>query len=260
MTKKVMFESGWTVRPTYNYGMKPFTVIIPLIPQHDYLLKEIFEDLSVESELIHEIIVSRSESFLPTALLEARFNKWAKKLNLDVEIKVDSVLKKAADGTNRARGWGKATATYIAFMDADDRYAKNRLSAILNIFEETGCDGVIHNYIEDDSSFVHVNQKSSNSLRVRLTPPKSIEEEFGTITDSIGQPLPLHYAHLSVKNHICEEINYSDRFPGADVEFCQRLITSGKVLYYTPLKLSRWSRNRSFRYKLRLLRKRLLVK
>lgn len=240
--------------------MKPFTVIVPLIPQHDRLLKEIFQDLTEDSDLIQEIIVSRSESLLPGAILEAKFNRWAKSVNLDTKIRVNSVRKKAADGANRARAWQMASTAYVAFMDADDRYAKNRLSVILNIFTQTNCDGVIHNYFQDNANFEKVNKEESAVLLAELRAPDLAEEEFGVITDSIGNPLPLHYAHVSVRNRLGKEINYTDRFPGADIEFCQNVLKSGKTLYYTPLKLSRWSRNRNLRYKLRLIRKRLLAK
>lgn len=239
--------------------MEPFTVIIPLIPQHDQLLKKILLDLSAEEDLIHEIIVSRSESFLPRFILEAKFNNWAKKLDMRTKIRVSSVRTKAADGSNRARAWEMASTTYVAFMDADDRYAKNRLSIILKIFTDTNCDGVIHNYFEDDSSFDHTESRDSLAFITQLSPPRTSGEEFGTITDVMGRSLPLHYAHLSVKNKLRESINYSDRFPGADIEFCQKILTSGRLLYYTPVKLSKWSRNRSFRYKLRLIRNRLFA-
>jgi glycosyltransferase involved in cell wall biosynthesis len=240
--------------------MKPFTVVIPLIPQHDRLLKRIFQDLAMESNLIHEVIIGRSETFLPKAILEVKFNRWAKKHNLEARIRVNSIMRKAADGTNRARAWQLASTTYVAFMDADDRYAINRLSIILKIFTEANCDGVIHDYVRDNSDFDQSNSQESTAFAAKLRAPISQQEEFGTITDSHGNSLSLHYAHLSVRNTLRKEINYSDRFPGADVEFCQKILASGKTLYYSPQKLSRWSRNRSFSYRLRLLRKRLLAR
>ena len=237
--------------------MRPFTVIIPLIPQHDSLLKVIFQDLMEEDSLVHEIIIARSESFLPSPILEARFKRWAKNSQLDCKISVDSILSKAADGQNRTRAWENAETKYVAFMDADDRYSSNRLSVIQNILEARKCDAVVHNYFSTEAQNTMFDRLTEPEQLVQLKPNTPADSEFGTVTDMLGKAIPLHYAHITVLNSLKSEVNYSERFPGADIEFCQNIIRSGKKVYYSPMKLSRWSRNRSIRYKARLLRKKM---
>jgi hypothetical protein len=69
--------------------------------------------------------------------------------------------------------------------------------------------------------------------------------------DPLVPPL-IHHAHLSI-NRESVNLRYLDIFPGADTEFCKRLIVSGAKVFYTNKKLSFWNRNRSVRYLLRRL-------
>jgi hypothetical protein len=240
--------------------MNPFTVVVPLIPQHDSKIKKLFKTLSCETQLISEVILCRSETFMPHWILERKFNLLAKHCGLKVPVIVDSIRGVARDGTNRNRGWKIAKAPYVAFMDADDSYTTNRLEILHNVFLKFDPDAVIHDYRSSDGDAVFdvgVNLDDIKVSACRLAEFKKEGEEFFSVCDVEGNPLQIHFAHLTVKTDLRGSIQFSNRFPAADAQMTQDLLVLKKSVQYVASKLSGWERDRSIRYKVRLLRGRL---
>ena len=234
-----------------------FTVVIPLIPQHDFEIKRILNLLANEQHLIEKLIICRSETKGSVSKVEKRYQKYAESVGFKKEIYVDFVKHVARDGTNRNRGWKLASTKYVAFMDADDLYSNTRLSTLLNFFDSTDADAMLHNY-----SSLTLSTEIHNEIPCQNTKIVVEKDEKGIdyLVDILGNKLKLHFAHITVRNDIKEILMFTDRFPGADWEFATQLVSRGLNVQYLTQELSAWSRNRSIRYRLRLYKMRLSKK
>lgn len=234
-----------------------FTVVVPLIPQHDFEIKRILKLLANEQYLIEKVIICRSETKGPVSKVKKRYLKYAKSVGFKKEIHVDFVKHVARDGTNRNRGWKLASTKYVAFMDADDLYSNTRLSTLLNFFDSTGADALLHNYSSLSLWTEIHNEMACNNTKIVVE-----KDDTGTdyLVDILGNELKVHFAHITVRNDIKDILMFTDRFPGADWEFATQLVFRGLNVQYLTQELSAWSRNRSIRYRLRIYKMRLSKK
>ena len=237
-----------------------FTIVIPLIPQHDFEIKRLMTLLSSEQELIKRVIICRSETRDLGKAAKKRYSRYAKSAGFLKEITVDCVRTIARDGTNRNRGWSKVDTEYVAFLDADDLYSKNRLSVILESFRTTGADAIVHNYDSSGSILSEIENLAaygSKSYKVFLGKKDNLSD---FLADENGNALKVHFAHISVRTEIRNRLMFTDRFPGADWEFATSLVALGYDLRYIDAELSAWNRMRSTRYLIRIYRMRLKTK
>ena len=240
--------------------MHYFSIVVPLIPQHDSKLKSLFEGLAPQNNFIKEVIICRSESLAPDFLLQIKFRLIARGRGLKAPIIINSFRGMARDGTNRNRGWLAATAPYVAFLDADDSYARNRLEIIHQALVTSNADAVIHDYHnqhETPGKFKQAIFDESKIINCQLAKIKDEKEEFFAVCDKDNRRLQIHFAHLTLKTNLRDEMKFSDRFPAADAQMTQDLLLNKKTMIYIDLKLSSWVRDRSIRYKIRLVRTRV---
>lgn len=241
--------------------MLNFSVIVPLIPQHDSEMIGLLKYLKSKESFIHEIIICRSETPISrAAFVQRKYLRHAKKIDLKPNVIVSSVPFRAYDGTNRNRGIEIATAGFIVFLDADDLYADSMFQIISNVFISTNCDAILHDYTFDTSDFEKINVHKVGTFELEYPEHASILDFETPIRKKESPFLPqIHHAHLSIKNDPLVE-RFLDIFPGADTEYCKRLIRSGNKVVYVEEMLSFWNRNRSFKYKVRLGRNKLRLK
>jgi hypothetical protein len=243
-----------------NLEESRFTVVVPLIPQHDFEIKRILKLLANEQNLIKRVIICRSETKDSGRAARKRYRKYAESVGFLKEISVDCVKNVARDGTNRNRGWCGADTEFVAFLDADDLYAKNRLSVILESFRNNKADAIVHNYNSTSgilSDFEFLAAKNLNVSKVVLG--KNIQAD-DHLADINGNELKVHFAHITVRNDIKNKLMFTDRFPGADWEFATSLVKLGFEMKYIDAELSAWNRKRSARYLVRIYKMRLFAK
>jgi hypothetical protein len=136
-------------------------------------------------------------------------------------------------------------------MDADDNYTKNRLSTLAGIFKDKSVYGVLHSYADEQLS----QQATANKFHLAPLEFKGQEStDLETPLKLAGKNVKIHHAHLTIRNTEKTEL-FTSIFPGADSEYCKRLVMLGKNIQYCPEDLSSWNRKRNFRYKVRLLKR-----
>ena len=223
---------------------------------HDKEIFRILPYLAANNAWIKEVIVCRSETpEHQIKKIEKKFQKWAKKFGLGVPLILSSVSYVANDGRNRNRGIFLSSGEFIAFLDADDRYAPGMFNVLNQIFALTSAKGILHSYAMDRAAMESSFEFMPAKLNKLVYSKEATSLEFNIPIQIEGESdLPIiHHAHLTVRRDAVTE-EYLDIFPGADTEFCKRLILSGVEVLHIDQKLSYWNRKRSIRYHLRRLR------
>lgn len=237
--------------PMIGSSVNKFSVVIPLIPQHDREVGRIFSELQSSNNFLEEIIICRSESLFGQNRTKARMKKLATKNGINSDIlRFSFVTSKATAGENRNRGWKLASGFYVAFIDADDSYVNNRLELIHGVLMNSVAKAVVHNFGNSSHNETQATKELVESTQVKI-------DKHGNFIAGKFQ-VSFQCAHLTLVGSLRDDYQYTDIFPGEDLELVTRMIKDGIDVFHIDNELSNWNRNRSLRYEFRRVRKRIL--
>jgi glycosyltransferase involved in cell wall biosynthesis len=237
---------------------KAFSIVVPVVEQHDKFLSALISRLGKEAHLIEEIIICRS------GLDESKrdqYTSWLTQITIDqrevIPIFLESSRKQRNAGSNRNIGAQRAKSDWIAFIDADDVYSQERLSILNNIIEKnSGANLILHSYTYqtelDEYPLIQVNQQTSFEL---ILNEALYDENFGRtyseentnikVPVSAGGRSRVHHGHVTVRRSVFNKIQYPTDGVAEDGKFCRRVLQELGGVIYLALPLSIYVVNES---------------
>lgn len=177
------------------------SIIIPCVPKHAPLLKELLRAYAQQTIIPDEVIVALSEyEYVSQQIItELAAYPWPFVFHL---IKRSE---KYSAGSNRNAATAYATGDIIMAQDADDLPHPQRVECIKYMFEHYVVEHLLHTYISDEMSFtsydVH-NLKAYPRTRYRFT------------------NAPVHFGHVCVLQKVAQKVPWPEYFePGEDMQF-----------------------------------------
>lgn len=232
-----------------------FSIVVPLVKDHDAYVPKLFAALSIERELVTEIIIARSQ--LPGDQNE-QFERYiktcasnAKLIGKEVIIKSES---KQNAAQNRNVGGIQAKSDWICFLDADDEYSKYRLrylSEIIKIHSEANL--ILHSYTYKNelsnwpmpTNFEKNKYKISKEIQKFLVAKDQKDTNLKVPVQGSGLNR-IHHGHITVKNEAFRKIRFQVDQPGKeDGIFCNSVLKEFGSAYYLPIALSIYNIERS---------------
>ena len=224
---------------------KAFSIVIPVVEQHDKFLPALISGLCKEAHLIEEIIICRG------GLDESKrdqyicwLNQFTKSQGKVIPLFLESSRKSRNAGRNRNIGAQKAKSDWIAFIDADDIYSDERLSILKKVIEKNpGTNLILHSYTYQNElgeyPLIQVNQQTSfepilNEVLYNENHEGTNSEENTNIKVpvSAGGRSRVHHGHVTVRKSVFEKIHYITEGVAEDGKFCRRVLQElGGVIY-----------------------------
>lgn len=171
-----------------------YSIVIPVVPKHDNYLHNVIESLSIESYLVREIIIARSE------LAPHKINQYKKFLiriskpfNLEEKVILSHDSKNCLAYANLNRGWNLAQSEYVTFLGADDIYAPYRLRVMDEVLKlKPDLNAILHShYLEDKSNNCLESSKSRFKPLSELgLLSRAVEERLVDADDIFNQTFP----------------------------------------------------------------------
>lgn len=201
-------------------------------------LFDLFDSIESQTILPDKVIVSSSSTDINCQKI---MNRALQKYNFPFQIIYHTTIKNASENRNIAISY-LMDMDYISFIDADDIMHPKRIEMILQTFNETNCDIILHNYINylvEEPNCLELNYKI-NSLKVHLS--GCIEH----INPYIRDIELIHHSQSSVKKHILEKIKYRENTEFVRKEDCifcsdifnlnniKNVYINNKLSYYRP--------------------------
>ena len=232
-----------------------FSIVVPLVKDHDAYIPNLFATLSIERELVTEIIIARSQ--LPRDQKE-QFARYIKACASNAgligkEVIVESESKQNA-AQNRNLGGIQAKSDWICFLDADDEYSEFRLSYLSQIIEtHSEANLILHSYTYQNelsnwpmpTNFERDKYKISKEIQKFVVASDQNDTNLKVPVEGSGFNR-IHHGHITVKNEAFRKTKFQVDQPGKeDGIFCNSVLREFGSAYYLPTALSVYNIERS---------------
>ncbi len=239
-----------------------FSIVIPLVPQHDSYFFGFLSELFKSAENVGEVIASRSSGNSEDMI---KFDEKLAELRSSsgnlFPVRVLHSTDNLLAGENRNRAWDVAEYDYVVFCDADDSYSPYRLKMLEDAIERFQPDLIVHDYFSG-SRPVEYEYQEPDKLEYVLSseifeatflgkPRKRASEGKYSGDTNIRVPFKLdnhvkiHHAHSCVRTSLRKDFRFGDTFRAEDGQFCRDILESNRRVIYIPWELSTWIYSRS---------------
>lgn len=192
-------------------------IAIPCYKRHIPHLRRLFESIQNQSILPTKVVVSCS-SCSPADFAEEDFSRT---YSFPIQILLHDGRKNAAENRNIA---ARALDTDIlSFFDADDVMHPQRIHAILEAFQNSVTNIVLHNY-----SVGHQEIKPYDSFIVRLNVLRRAPTGCAVVYDNIHAGI--HHSQVSVRKTVFEKTQFREE---VEMERKEDAVFCGDVLAYS---------------------------
>jgi glycosyltransferase involved in cell wall biosynthesis len=241
-----------------NVMPKAFSIVIPVVEQHDKFLPTLIAEISREAHLIEEIIICRSGL---DGSKRNQYLNWLNQLSINrgkrIPICLESSRQSRKAGYNRNLGAQKAKSDWIAFVDADDSYSSIRFSILSKVIEKNPTANLIlhsYTYEAELDEYPLIQKMQARSFEAVLNETLYKENYGGTHSEedtninvpfSTGGRSRVHHGHVTVRKIVFEKIQYLTEGTAEDGKFCKRVLREMGGVLYLPVPLSIYVVNES---------------
>jgi glycosyltransferase involved in cell wall biosynthesis len=232
-----------------------FSIVVPLVKDHDAYIPKLFATLSIEKELVTEIIIARSH--LPSNQNE-HFERFIKASASDAGLIGKEVLVKSESKQNAAQnrnaGGMKAKSQWICFLDADDDYSEFRLRYLCQIIKNhSESNLILHSYTYKNELLnwpMPTNFEKCKDKIKRETQKFVASGDQGNSNLNVpvkGSGLNrIHHGHITVKKEVFQKVKFQANLrEKEDGVFCNSVLREFGGAYYLPTALSLYNIERS---------------
>ena len=213
--------------------------IIPIIPAHLKFLPRLLRNLRKSTLPFDEIMVVASG----LDSIKSRKLETIIAANKNLKLKIVNT-RLAPAGTNRNLGAMETNSRFIAFLDADDLYRKDRLEILLDILKSENATAVVHDYVRFRLPIVGLVGLFLASVADILVSKKRQTTvlrttERSAINTNIVHSGRLHHAHVLVDKELLGAVAFSDTIDrNEDAIFLRAIQDSGGQIFACRSKLS----------------------
>ena len=203
-----------------NFGYtSTVSVVIPCHKKHIKYLPRLLESYAKQTKIPDEVIISISENDKRIPF----FDKLIENKTHPFLLKILYNKERIIAGPNRNLGCSLAKSDIILLQDADDTPHPQRVEIVSSIFDSSGYDLLIHEWVDfekmtKENIINYYSTKNLNEIRTRQI--SSIEEIY-----SLGC---FHFGNIAVKNNLVKIIAWPCIYPGEDQAFVRSALEANK--------------------------------
>jgi hypothetical protein len=205
-------------------------IAIPCYKPHHHLLNALFDSIAEQTHRPDKVVVSCSSW---------DYDGTRDLMIGDIPVTIVYAQRHIVQAENRNIAARLLGTDIISFIDADDRMHPRRLEYVLRAFQETECDGVVHNY---------------QRVKHGSATPYGPEDEYicasGHVLKNptalgciVAEDKDIHHAHVSVTRDVFSRFQYpvgGHFYRIEDAVYLGTLVENGLAIRYLDNKLSQY--------------------